>query len=195
MRLVSVLENQNIEKRIAVTPEIAKKYISLGFDVSLQKNYGAHLGFDDNSYKELGVEILNEEKDILNKADIIIPAPCFTETEGIFVNTEGRPQISAQVKEPLPNVNEAWKFFLKFAEYNKISLGFKSFEELRSLMFKKFPHLSRLDIIKPNNFIKSKKKLKKIKNLSIKPSIENFYMTNIVSRMSKVMADCSKNKK
>ena len=72
MRLVSVLENQNIEKRIAVTPEIAKKYISLGFDVSLQKNYGAHLGFDDNSYKELGVEILNEEKDILNKADIII---------------------------------------------------------------------------------------------------------------------------
>ena len=130
-----------------------------------------------------------------NKADIIIPAPCFTETEGIFVNTEGRPQISAQVKEPLPNVNEAWKFFLKFAEYNKISLGFKSFEELRSLMFNKFPHLSRLDIIKPNNFIKSKKKLKKIKNLSIKPSIENFYMTNIVSRMSKVMADCSKNKK
>ena len=87
------------------------------------------------------------------------------------------------------------KFFLKFAEYNKISLGFKSFEELRSLMFNKFPHLSRLDIIKPNNFIKSKKKLKKIKNLSIKPSIENFYMTNIVSRMSKVMADCSKNKK
>ena len=72
MRLVSVLENQNIEKRIAVTPEIAKKYISLGIDVSLQKNYGAHLGFNDNSYKELGVEILNEEKDILNKADIVI---------------------------------------------------------------------------------------------------------------------------
>ena len=130
-----------------------------------------------------------------NKADIIIPAPCFTETEGIFVNTEGRPQISAQVKSPLPNVNEAWKFFIKFSDYNKINLGFKNFEELRSLMFEKFPHLSRLDITHFNNFIKSKKKQKKIKNTSIKPSIENFYMTNIVSRMSTVMADCSKNKK
>ena len=31
MNLASVLENQNFEKRIAITPEIAKKYISLGF--------------------------------------------------------------------------------------------------------------------------------------------------------------------
>ena len=35
MKIVSILENQNIEKRIAITPEIAKKYISLGFEVSL----------------------------------------------------------------------------------------------------------------------------------------------------------------
>ena len=35
MRIASILENQKIEKRIAITPEIAKKYISLGFEVSL----------------------------------------------------------------------------------------------------------------------------------------------------------------
>ena len=72
MRIVSILEDQNIEKRIAVTPEAAKKYISLGIDVSLQKNYGAHLGFDDNLYKDLGVEIINSEKDLFDKADIVI---------------------------------------------------------------------------------------------------------------------------
>jgi hypothetical protein len=33
-------ENQKIEKRVAITPEIAKKYISLGFEVSLSENYG-----------------------------------------------------------------------------------------------------------------------------------------------------------
>ena len=43
MRIGSVLENQQSEKRIAVTPEIAKKYISLGFHVTLIKNYGYHL--------------------------------------------------------------------------------------------------------------------------------------------------------
>ena len=130
-----------------------------------------------------------------NKADIIIPAPCFTEIEGIFVNTEGRPQISSQVKSPLPNVNEAWQFFQKFAEYNKIDLGFQSFDELRSLMFKRVPHLSQLDIVNANNFVKSKKKQKNLKKTPIKPSIKNFYMTNIVSKMSNVMAECSKIKK
>ena len=53
MRIVSVLENQLIEKRIAITPEIAKKYISLGFEVSLAENYGDHLGIQDNIYKEI----------------------------------------------------------------------------------------------------------------------------------------------
>ena len=59
MRIVSVLENQNIEKRIAITPDIAKKYIALGFEVILSEKYGEHLGFKDNEYKELGVEISN----------------------------------------------------------------------------------------------------------------------------------------
>ena len=40
MKIASILENQKIEKRIAITPEIAKKYISLGLGVSLAENYG-----------------------------------------------------------------------------------------------------------------------------------------------------------
>ena len=57
MRIASILENQNIEKRIAITPEIAKKYLALGFEISLITKYGEHLGFKDSEYKELGVEI------------------------------------------------------------------------------------------------------------------------------------------
>ena len=47
MKIASVLENQKIEKRISITPEIAKKYISLGLEVSLAENYGRHLGIKD----------------------------------------------------------------------------------------------------------------------------------------------------
>ena len=65
MKIASILENQTIEKRIAVTPEIAKKYISLGIEVSLSKNYGNHLGIKDEEYKELGVSILKDEKEII----------------------------------------------------------------------------------------------------------------------------------
>ena len=34
----------------------------------------------------------------VKRADLIIPTSCFTEKEGIYVNLEGRPQISRQVK-------------------------------------------------------------------------------------------------
>ena len=72
MRIVSISENHNIEKRIAITPDIAKKYIALGLEVSLPENYGEHLGFKGNDYKELGVEIFKKDADVLNNADIIV---------------------------------------------------------------------------------------------------------------------------
>ena len=53
MRITSISENQKVEKRIAITPEIAKKYISLGFKISLSENYASHLGIKDEEYKEL----------------------------------------------------------------------------------------------------------------------------------------------
>ena len=72
MKIVSILENQKIEKRIAITPDIAKKYIALGFEVLLSKKYGDHLGFNDEDYEELGVKLFIDEKNLLNTADIII---------------------------------------------------------------------------------------------------------------------------
>ena len=63
MKIASILENQKIEKRIAITPEIAKKYVSLGIDVSLCENYAIHLGIKDEEYRELGVSILKDEKE------------------------------------------------------------------------------------------------------------------------------------
>tara|TARA_B110001452_G_scaffold176007_1_gene147593 strand:- start:215 stop:1303 length:1089 start_codon:yes stop_codon:yes gene_type:complete len=72
MRIVSVSEDKKIEKRIAITPEIAKKYIFLGFEVSLSENYGEHLGFKDSEYKELGVSFSKDSKKIINDADVIV---------------------------------------------------------------------------------------------------------------------------
>src|SRR6056300_1208785 len=72
MRIASVLENQTHEKRIAITPVIVKKYISLGIEVSLSQNYGIHLGVKDEEYIELGALILKDEKEIISSADIIV---------------------------------------------------------------------------------------------------------------------------
>ena len=72
MHLASILENKTVEKRVAITPEIAKKYISLGLKLSLPNGYGLHLGFKDEDYTSLGVTLLDNEKEIIKNADIII---------------------------------------------------------------------------------------------------------------------------
>ena len=72
MHLASISENKSIEKRLAITPEIVKKYISLGFNISLPNSYGVHLGFKDEDYNNLGVNLLDNEKEIIKNADIII---------------------------------------------------------------------------------------------------------------------------
>ena len=72
MKIASLQENKNIEKRVAITPEITKKYISNGFEVSIPKNYGHHLGFNDDEYKNLGAKIFEDEKEIIENADLIL---------------------------------------------------------------------------------------------------------------------------
>ena len=72
MKIASILENQNIEKRIAITPEIAKKYIALGIEVSLPENYGKHLGIKDSEYSDTGVIISKDEKKIISNANVIV---------------------------------------------------------------------------------------------------------------------------
>jgi NAD(P) transhydrogenase subunit alpha len=72
MNLASISENKSKEKRISFTPEIAKKYIELGFNLSLPANYGSHLGFSDNQYKDLGVNFFENEEEIIKNSDIII---------------------------------------------------------------------------------------------------------------------------
>jgi len=72
MKIASISENLTIEKRIAITPEIAKKYISLGIEVSLPENYAGHLGLNDEKYKEFGVSIFKDENEIVKNADVIV---------------------------------------------------------------------------------------------------------------------------
>ena len=87
MIIASISENKEFEKRISITPEVAKKYLDFGFKVCLSKDYGKHIGFNDQDYKNLGVNIEQNEKDIINKADIIIQLGMISD------------ELSSQIKE------------------------------------------------------------------------------------------------
>ena len=72
MRVGSISENKDLEKRIAITPEMVKKYTTIGFEVCLSENYGSHLGIQDEQYTEMGAKISKDEIEILNSSDIIV---------------------------------------------------------------------------------------------------------------------------
>ena len=72
MKIGSIFEDHEIEKRVALTPDIAKKYIDLGFKVQITDNYGDHLGFKKSDYIKIGVETSKDPKDIIKNSDIIV---------------------------------------------------------------------------------------------------------------------------
>ena len=76
MRIASVLEDQSIEKRIAITPDVAKNICTLGFELSLQENYGVHLGINDDVFEKIGAKILKMKKKLIN-CDLIVQLGCY----------------------------------------------------------------------------------------------------------------------
>ena len=71
MIIGTVSENKELEKRISITPEIAKKYISNGFEVMIEKDLATHLGIPDKEFLDEGCKIDSREN-VLNKSNIIL---------------------------------------------------------------------------------------------------------------------------
>ena len=68
----SISENREIEKRIAITPDVIKKYKSLGIEVCLSENYAAHLGINDKQYETEGATVLKSDEEVIAKSDAVL---------------------------------------------------------------------------------------------------------------------------
>ena len=68
----SVSEERNLEKRVAITPEIVKKYKGLGLEVCLSKDYALHLGISDKDYEVEGASVLSTEEEVISKSDVVL---------------------------------------------------------------------------------------------------------------------------
>tara|TARA_B100002051_G_scaffold87980_1_gene84060 strand:- start:36 stop:1121 length:1086 start_codon:yes stop_codon:yes gene_type:complete len=71
MIIGSISENKQIEKRISITPDIAKKYIASGFKILIETGFGSHLGISDDKFLKEGCEIEKKEN-ILKQSDIFL---------------------------------------------------------------------------------------------------------------------------
>ena len=110
MRIGSIIENHEIERRIAITPEIAKKFIDNGFEVTIQKNYAKHLGFEDKNYEAVNVKILDNEMLVLEKSDILVQLSLPSES---FLESVSQNKTLIGVLNPYQNKEELEKLVKK----------------------------------------------------------------------------------
>tara|TARA_B100000575_G_C23133574_1_gene658027 strand:- start:1680 stop:2768 length:1089 start_codon:yes stop_codon:yes gene_type:complete len=100
MIIGSISENINIEKRVAITPDVVKKYLSLGTKINLSKNYAVHLGISDNEYISEGASILSTDEEVILKSDAILQMSILNEE---YLNKLKKNQILIGVLNPYIN--------------------------------------------------------------------------------------------
>jgi len=71
MKIGVLTETRPNEKRVAITPKIAKDFINKGFDILVEKDAGLASSFDNQSYEEAGSKIVSKNT-IFKDADIIV---------------------------------------------------------------------------------------------------------------------------
>jgi NADH-quinone oxidoreductase subunit G len=129
-----------------------------------------------------------------HRADVILPGAAYTEKSAIYVNTEGRPQMTARAVFPPGEAREDWKIIRALSGVLGKPLPLDSATELRAKLFEAHPHLALLDRVEPADSAA-------VERLAQKPAradkerfghaIDDYYLTNPIARASAIMANLS----
>ena len=132
-----------------------------------------------------------------NRADVILPGCAFSEESGIFVNTEGRSQLSLKACEKIGDARENWSIIRALSEQLNCKLEYNNLSQLRKKLFLEFPDFAALNEVKKNSWVKSKssKFSKKCLQVNLKNVWNDHFLTNPIARSSNIMATLSKNQK
>lgn len=72
MKIAVVKETTPFEKRVALTPDVIKKLIEMGAQVTVQKNAGLESNFSDDEFKKAGASITDNIKELVKDAQIVV---------------------------------------------------------------------------------------------------------------------------
>jgi NADH-quinone oxidoreductase subunit G len=130
-----------------------------------------------------------------HRADVILPGAAYTEKSAIYVNTEGRVQMTGRAAFPPGDAREDWAILRALSATLGKKLPYDSLAELRRAIFTAVPHLIRIDQIEPGDAGAIRTLANKggsLEKAPFKSSVEDFYLTNPIARASAVMAECSR---
>jgi NADH-quinone oxidoreductase subunit G len=121
------------------------------------------------------------------RADIILPAAAYTEENGLFVNTEGRPQMAVRAGFAPGQAKENWAILRALSSELGQTLPWDSMAALRANLVAKHPHLGRIDEVAANDW--QALAVKAPAKATLRPAIREFYLTNPIARASAVMGE------
>jgi NADH-quinone oxidoreductase subunit G len=124
-----------------------------------------------------------------HRADIIFPSAAYTEENGLFVNTEGRPQLAVRAGFAPGEAKENWAILRALSAELAATLPFDSFAELRQSLVEAHPHLGQIDQILQSEW--APLKAGTLGKATFQSAISDFYLTNPIARASKLMAELS----
>ncbi|MCE0504268.1 NADH-quinone oxidoreductase subunit NuoG [Roseivivax sp. GX 12232] len=129
-----------------------------------------------------------------HRADVILPGAAYTEEQGLFVNTEGRPQLALRAGFAPGQAKENWAILRALSAEAGRQLPFDSLAELRSDLVKAVPHLAEIDRVPSNDWQKVEAG-GSLGSGAFGRAIRDFYLTNPIARASQLMAELSANAK
>ena len=124
-----------------------------------------------------------------HRADIIFPSAAYTEENGLFVNTEGRPQLAVRAGFAPGEAKENWAILRALSAELEATLPFNSLAELRQSLLEAHPHLGQVDQISQSEW--APLKAGSLGKATFRSAISDFYLTNPIARASKLMAELS----
>ena len=124
-----------------------------------------------------------------NRADIILPAAAWTEENGLFVNTEGRPQLAFRAGFAPGEAKENWAILRALSAELGAALPWESLAGLRAALVAAHPHLGKIDEVAENQWQALPPKAPA--KATFRNAIKDFYLTNPIARASAVMAELS----
>lgn len=131
-------------------------------------------------------------------ADVVLAGAAYTEKVCSYVNMEGRSQQTCAAITPPGLARPDWKIIRALSEMCGACLPYDDLYELRSRLEEVAPHIVRYGNIEPTNFIAQAAELSQQSggSLSHEPmdikqkTLDEFFMTDVISRASPTMAKC-----
>ncbi|MBY4895210.1 NADH-quinone oxidoreductase subunit NuoG [Rhodobacteraceae bacterium N5(2021)] len=124
-----------------------------------------------------------------HRADVILPGAAYTEETGIFVNTEGRPQMAQRASFPPGDARENWAILRALSAEVGATLPFDTIAALRKAMAKDAPQLKLIDEVAENEG--ETLEVTEMGEGAFASPITDHYLTNPITRASKLMAELS----